>query len=67
MPKLGLRGERSLYADLISVTQSQLRYGKATSPSVIKRPSVWKYTRNLAGFVPTVEMLQRKGRGYRYA
>jgi len=50
-------GSRSIYADLISVMGSQLKYGKATSASLVKRPGVWKYANNAIGFVPTAEQL----------
>jgi hypothetical protein len=57
---------RSMYSDVFSVMQSQLEYGTATSPSLRKRPSVWKYERNLIGFVPTVEQMEgKKKRGLR--
>jgi hypothetical protein len=54
----GISQPRNLYADLLSVAKSQALYGKATHPSLRKRPGLWARER---GTVPTVEML--KGRG----
>lgn len=53
---------RSLYPDLLSVVRSKILYGSATAPSLVKRPQVWEYERNVAGFVPTTEMLDKKKR-----
>jgi hypothetical protein len=51
---------RSLYSDLLSVTRTQFKHGKATHPSLKKRPEVWEYGKNPLGRVPTVEMLEAK-------
>lgn len=60
--KLGKPYKTPPLADLISRTQTQLKYTTATSPSFIKRPSAIKYTKNIAGFIPTVEQIT-KGKG----
>lgn len=57
--RLMTSGERSLYADLYSVAKSELRYGRATHPSLRKRPQVWGYESRGIGKVPTVEQLER--------
>lgn len=43
------------YADLLSIMQSQSRYGKATSPSFTKRPYLWQTSMIRT---PTVEMIE---------
>lgn len=59
---LYIREGRTVLADLLSLAESQLKYGKATSPSVIKRPSVYQLSLR-GGRVPTVEQIQaKKGR-----
>jgi hypothetical protein len=56
-------GGSSIYSDLVSVMSSQLKYGRATSPSFIKRHGLRaQVNRSLIGFVPTVEQLNAKSR-----
>lgn len=45
-------------ADLVSVTQSQFRYGKATSPSFVKRPYLWQTSMIRT---PTLEQIENPG------
>ena len=59
LPQLKLSGVRSMYADLLSAARSQFKYGKATSPSLVKRPELWKYDRPKGG-LPTVEELRER-------
>ena len=49
-------GDRTVYADLISVTKSQLLYGAGTSPSLKKHPELWRGEYAL-GRTPTVELI----------
>lgn len=51
-------GTRGLFADLFSVSETQLLRGKATQPNLRKRPYVWQYEHK--GKVPTAEMLRQK-------
>jgi hypothetical protein len=46
-----------MYADLASVSASYITYGKATSPSLIKRPELWAREGKR---VPTAEQLNAK-------
>jgi len=61
------KGKKSLYSDLLSVTVSQARFGKATHPKLTKK--VWKQAKQQNYIdVPTVELSKksnRKGFGYR--
>lgn len=50
----GLGDKRSLYADLINVMKSEIEYGKATHPSLLRRPELW--AGEMTG-VKTVEQL----------
>ena len=52
-------GKRTIYSDLISVMGSQIRYNKATSPTLT--PKLWeKYGSNVFGYFPTLEQLNAK-------
>ncbi len=52
-------GKRSVYADLFSIHASQVKYGRGTSPSMVKRPETWKYERGGFGRIPTAEQLDK--------
>ena len=54
-PILNLRGSRTILADILSQTRSQLRYGKATSINTKRNPKAFSF--DVAGFgrVPTME------------
>jgi hypothetical protein len=47
---------RSMYADLLSATVSELKYGKVTHPSLVRRPELW--VGEVTGRVPTVEQIK---------
>lgn len=49
-------GARNIYSDLISVMASEVKYGKATHPSLVRRPQLW--AGEATGRVPTVEILK---------
>jgi hypothetical protein len=46
-----------MYADLFNVARTQRLYGKATQPSLLKRPRLWEYEGRR---LPTVEQLESK-------
>ncbi len=58
-PELIARRPRGILSDLLSLQRSQIFYGAATSPSVLKRPEIFEYEeRYPIGKVPTVEELE---------
>ncbi|MDD3906480.1 MAG: hypothetical protein PHS46_08190 [Candidatus Omnitrophica bacterium] len=68
MPKkrgYNITGERSIFADLLSVAKSQYRYGHATHPNPNIRPGIYEYERSVTGRVPTVEILNRKNKTFK--
>jgi len=56
-------GARSILSDLFSTMQSEIRYGKATSISLVKRPQYWgtELTRT-----PTAEQVEDPEGGKRF-
>lgn len=53
------RRPRGIVSDLLSLQRSEIFYGKATSPSVLRRPEIFEYEeRYPIGKVPTVEELE---------
>jgi hypothetical protein len=63
--KYGITGERSIFADLLSVAKSQAKYGVATHPNPNLRPGIYNYERGGFGRVPTVELLNRKNKTFK--
>lgn len=55
------REGRTVFSDLLSIARSQLRYGAGTSPSILKRPQIFRESLR-GGLVPTVEQLRAGGR-----
>jgi len=55
------KGKRSLYADLLSVVQTELAIGpgKARQPSLRERPELWR--EEVGGRIPTAQMAERGG------
>lgn len=67
-PKKGgynITGERSIFADLLSVAKSQAKYGIATHPNPNLRPGIYNYERGGFGRVPTVELLNLKKKTFK--
>lgn len=58
-PRPAERRPRGLLSDLLSLQRSQIFYGRATTPSIVKRPELFEYEeRYPIGKVPTVEELE---------
>ncbi|MDD3906523.1 MAG: hypothetical protein PHS46_08405 [Candidatus Omnitrophica bacterium] len=67
-PKKGgfnITGERSIFADLLSVAKSQAKYGVATHPNPNVRPNIYGYEKGGFGRVPTVELLNHKKKTFK--